>query len=49
MNTIETKKLKTSICSSEHMMGRGVPFEVQKIQEELVSQLNGYGFMLKSE
>jgi hypothetical protein len=31
------------------MMGRGVPFEVQKSQEELVSQLNGYGFMLRSE
>jgi hypothetical protein len=49
MNIIETKKLKKSDCSSEHMMGRGVPFEVQKIQEELISQLNGYGFMLKSE
>jgi hypothetical protein len=31
------------------MMGRGVPFEVQKIQEEIVSKLNGYGFMFKSE
>jgi hypothetical protein len=30
-------------------MGRGVPFEVQKIQEGLVSKLNGYGFMLRSE